>query len=195
MIDRSFHLRSIVKLIELAGDDPNREALKDTPERFLNAWDEWTSGYGKDPDEILKSFEDGSERYNELVFQGNISFWSLCEHHLAPFFGIVHIGYIPNGRIVGLSKLGRLVEVYARRLQVQERMTTQIADALNKYLEPKAVGVVCRARHSCMESRGIKKSGTVTYTSALRGTFREDAVGRSEFLRFVERADAEAANV
>lgn len=179
----------IRRLLILLGEDPNREGLQETPVRFLKAWRYWTSGYGQDPKEILKTFEDGAQDYSELVFQGNIPFYSTCEHHMAPIFGVVHVGYIPDKRIVGLSKMPRLVEVFARRLQVQERMTTQIAHAMQDHLKPRAVGVVVRGRHMCIESRGIQKVGTMTYTSALLGAFRDDQAARSEFLRFVERAD------
>lgn len=174
------------------GEDPEREGLKDTPRRFLEAWKFWTSGYGQDPQKILKTFEDGSQNYSELVFQGNISLFSHCEHHLAPFYGVAHIGYIPKGRIVGLSKMPRLVEVFARRLQVQERLTVQIAEAMNEYLEPLAVGVVLRCRHSCLESRGVQKVGSTTRTSALLGAFKTDISARAEFMSFVTNAERDS---
>ena len=161
----------IASLLGQLGDDPSREGLSETPQRVAKAWAEWTSGYAADPAAILKTFEDGSAGYDALVFQGNITLYSHCEHHMAPFFGVAHIGYIPNGRVVGLSKLARLVDIYARRLQVQERLTVQIASALNTHLEPKAVGVVIECRHLCMESRGIRQAGTTTKTSALHGAF------------------------
>lgn len=172
-------------LIEKAGDDPFRPGVLDTPLRFLKAWEFWTSGYNQDPATVLKTFEDGAQGCDEMIAQRDISFFSLCEHHLAPFFGVVHIGYIPNGRIVGLSKLARLVEVFARRLQVQERLTNQIAEALDNHLQPVGVGVVVEARHLCMESRGVQKSGTSTVTSALRGVFKTKPEARAEFLSFV----------
>lgn len=165
-----------------------REGLRETPDRFAKAWEFLTSGYDQDPEQVLKSFEDGSERYDEMVFQGAVPVWSMCEHHMLPFWGVAHIGYIPNGKIVGLSKFSRLVDIFARRLQVQERLTAQIADALDEHLKPKGVGVVLRCRHGCMESRGIQKSGTVTFTSALRGGLKT-AEARAEFLKFVELAD------
>lgn len=167
------------------GESPDREGLRETPERAAKAWEEWTSGYGVDPKTILKSFADGSENYDELVFQGGIPLFSHCEHHMAPFFGIAHIGYIPSGRVVGLSKLSRLVDVFARRLQVQERMTTQIAGALQEVLKPRAVGVVLQCRHTCMESRGIKRVGSITMTSALLGEFRDEPEARAEFMAMV----------
>lgn len=170
------------------GEDPSREGLAETPERCARAWAEWTSGYDQDPVAVLKSFADGSEGYDELVFQGNISCYSHCEHHLAPFFGVAHIGYIPSGRVVGLSKLARLVDVFARRLQVQERLTVQIAQALQDVLKPRAVGVVLECRHLCMESRGIQRAGTVTKTSALLGAFRDEPDARAEFMSMVTSA-------
>ena len=175
----------IASLVAQVGEDPGREGLVDTPERCARAWAEWTSGYGQDPAAVLKSFVDGSEHYDELVFQGNISVYSHCEHHLAPFFGVAHIGYIPSGRVVGLSKLARLVDVFARRLQVQERLTVQVARALHEALQPRAVGVVLECRHLCMESRGIQRAGTVTKTSALLGEFRHEPEARAEFMSMV----------
>lgn len=172
----------VLRLLQYIGEDPVREGLQDTPKRVLKAWKEWTSGYEKTPEQILKSFEDGSEDYDEMVVVRDLPFYSTCEHHLAPFFGSATIAYIPNKRIVGLSKLGRLLNMYSRRLQVQERLTTQIADALQTCLEPRGVGVVIRARHLCMESRGICCQGHHTITSALRGVFREDSDARREFL-------------
>jgi len=179
--------------LERIGENPEREGLRETPQRFWDAWlDYFAVGYGQDAKEVLKTFTDGAEGYDELVFCGNIGVFSYCEHHLVPFFGIAHVGYIPNGKIVGLSKLARVVEVFARRLQTQERITTQVADALWDNLSPQAVGVVLRCRHLCMESRGIEKVGSVTYTSALRGDFRDDVASRSEFLAFVTRADTKS---
>ncbi len=172
-------------LLHYLSIDSDREGLKGTPNRFIDAWDFWTQGYHQDPKEVLKSFEDGSEQYDEMVFQGNISFWSTCEHHLAPFWGVAHIGYIPKGKIVGLSKLSRVTDVFARRLQVQERLCVQISSAINDNLSPEGVGVVLQCRHSCMESRGIQKAGSVTTTSSLLGSFKEDVAVRSEFLSFV----------
>lgn len=177
------------QLLDWVGENPDRPGLKETPARTVAAWNHWTSGYGVEPRDVLKTFTDGAENYDELVFQGGIPVYSLCEHHMAPFFGVAHIGYIPNGRIVGLSKLSRLVDIYARRLQVQERLTRQIADALFTALDPKAVGVVVRCRHLCMESRGIQRAGTVTFTSTLLGDFRLESSARSEFMKFVELAD------
>jgi len=176
------------ELLRHIGEDPSREGLLETPERAARAWAEWTSGYAQDPAAVLKSFEDGSQGYDELVFQGNIPCYSHCEHHLAPFFGVAHVGYIPRGRVVGLSKLSRLVDVFARRLQVQERLTVQVAEALQEVLNPRAVGVVLECRHMCMESRGIQRTGTVTKTSALLGEFRSEPDARAEFMAMVTSA-------
>ncbi len=172
----------VIRLLQFIGEDPERGGLKETPARVLKAWKEWTSGYGKDPASVLKCFEDGGENYDEMVWQEGLPFYSHCEHHLAPFFGTCTIAYIPNKRVVGLSKLGRIMNIFAKRLQVQERLTSQIADALWTHLSPKGVGVIMRARHLCMESRGVAMQGHQTITSALRGNFLEDAKVRSEFL-------------
>jgi GTP cyclohydrolase I len=174
----------VTRLLEVIGEDPTREGLKETPRRVLAAWKEWSSGYGKDPKEILKSFADGRERYDEMVVVKDLPFYSMCEHHLAPFFGTASIAYIPERSIVGLSKLGRVLEIFARRLQVQERLTTQVADALQDNLAPKGVGVLVKARHLCMESRGYARQGHETVTSALRGVFLKPEV-RAEFLSLV----------
>lgn len=169
-------------LLRWLGEDPDREGLKETPRRVTKAWRDWTKGYSQNPADVLKVFKDGGEKYDEMVVVRDIPFYSHCEHHLAPFFGTATIAYLPNGRIVGLSKLVRLLEVFSRRLQVQERITTQVADSLDDQLQPRGVGVVLRARHFCMETRGVCKAGTETVTSALRGCFVETAV-RTEFLK------------
>lgn len=181
-------IHDAVTQILVAIGETDREGLKDTPARVEKAWAHWTSGYNQDPKEILKTFIDGGEHYSEMVFQGNIAWFSTCEHHLAPFFGFAHIAYIPNGRIVGLSKLSRLLDVFARRLQCQERITRQVADTLMDVLSPLGCGVVLQARHHCMESRGIQKIGTVTITSEVRGNFKERPEVRSEFMDFVKVA-------
>lgn len=167
------------------GDESQREGLLDTPERFAGAWSYWTKGYREDPAQILKTFRDGGEKYDEMVLVRDIPVYSKCEHHLADIFGVAHVAYIPNGRIVGLSKLSRLVDCFARRLQVQERLTTQIADSLVTHLEPKGVAVMLRCRHLCMESRGICQQGHTTITSALRGAILEEASARAEFMSLV----------
>jgi GTP cyclohydrolase I len=170
-------------LITLSGDLVERDGLRDTPRRFAEAFSFLTSGTTKRVEDVLTTFD--SQGADELVFQGSIPVWSLCEHHLLPFFGVAHIGYIPNGRIIGLSKFARIVDVFARRLQVQERLTAQIADALAKHLTPQGVGVVLKCRHACMEARGIKQAGTVTMTSALRGCIKDEAEARAEFFALV----------
>ena len=173
---------NIRRLIQYVGDDPNRGGLLETPTRVAKAWRQWCSGYGGDASQILKVFEDGAENYDEMVVVKDIPIYSKCEHHLADIFGTATIGYIPNGKVVGLSKLSRLADLYARRLQVQERLTSQIADAIDTHLKPKGVGVVIKARHMCMESRGICKQGHYTITSALRGVMKEALEVRTEFL-------------
>ena len=170
------------RLLRSLGEDPARPGLLETPDRVTRAWAHWTSGYAQDPAEILKVFEDGAEQYNELIVVRNIPLYSHCEHHLAPFFGTATVGYIPNGRIVGLSKLTRLVDCFAKRLQVQERLTRQVADALMEHLQPTAVGVVVRCRHLCMESRGIRAIGEETVTSAMLGELLSNRAMRTEFL-------------
>lgn len=169
-------------LLRGIGEDVHRGGLLETPDRAAKAWGEWTCGYAMDPAAVIKTFEDGANGCDEMVVVTGIPFYSHCEHHLAPIFGTVTVGYLPNKRIVGLSKMPRLVEVFARRLQVQERMTNEIANAMMEHLQPLGVGVVVRARHMCMESRGIRLPGTETTTSATRGAFRDDAKVRSEFL-------------
>lgn len=175
----------------LLGDlDPNpkREGLKDTPKRVLKAWEHWTSGNRIDPEALLKTFEDGAASYDEMVFVGAIPFYSTCEHHLAPFFGVAHVAYIPNGRIVGLSKIPRLVDAFARRLSVQERITTQVADTMQNVLMPAGVAVVMQARHMCMESRGVSKPGAVTTTAAMRGVFKDKPHAKAEFYQMIANA-------
>lgn len=173
----------VKRLLKLIGEDANRPGLFDTPERVAKAWREWTSGYRQDPADLFTTFKDGAEKVDEMIVIKDIPFYTHCEHHLAPFFGKATVAYIPNGRIVGLSKINRLVDMYARRLQVQERLTTQIADAIMENLAPVGCAVLLSARHLCMESRGIKQQGHSTVTSALRGVFKEEPSTRSEFMR------------
>lgn len=173
---------NITRMLQFIGEDPARGGLAETPRRVARAWQFWCSGYNKDPKSVLKVFEDGAKGCDEMVLVRDIPIYSHCEHHLAPIFGTASIAYIPDGRIVGLSKLSRLADVFARRLQVQERMTNQIADALDEHLKPKGVGVVIKARHLCMESRGVCQQGHVTITSALRGAIKERPEARAEFL-------------
>lgn len=176
----------VARFLKALGDDPEREGLLETPERFLKAWRFWCSGYNQNPVEVMKAFTDGAAGYDEMIVQTNIPVFSMCEHHLAPFFGVCHIGYIPDGKVVGLSKLSRLVEVFARRLQVQERLTTQIAQSFLDIVYPKGVGVIIKCRHLCMESRGIQRMGAITTTSALLGKFRDEADTRAEFLAYAK---------
>jgi GTP cyclohydrolase I len=176
----------IRNLLQLVGENPQREGLMETPERVVKAWEFWTSGYKMRAEDILKVFEDGAEAYDEMVIVKDIPIYSKCEHHLADIFGTATIAYIPNGRIVGLSKLSRLADMFARRLQVQERLTSQIANALDEHLKPKGVGVMIRARHMCMESRGVRQQGHHTITTALRGVMLSEPATRSEFLMFAK---------
>lgn len=175
---------NFVKLLEnVPKDQPLRQGLEETPARMAKAWAHFTSGYNVDVAKLLKTFEDGAENYDEMVMVKDIPIYSRCEHHLESIFGTATIAYIPNGRVVGLSKLSRVADAFARRLQVQERLTTNIADALHEHLKPTAVGVIIKARHLCMESRGVCQQGHHTVTSALRGVFKTDPTARAEFLR------------
>jgi GTP cyclohydrolase I len=177
---------NITRLLQHIGEDPTRGGLKETPARVAKAWLDWSWGYRQDPATIFKCFEDGAQSYDEMVLQRRIPFYSHCEHHMAPFFGHVDIAYIPDGKIVGLSKLVRLTDIYARRLQVQERLTCQIADAVRIGLKPKGVAVRVTARHLCMESRGTHKQGQDTVTTKLFGVFMEKPEARLEFLESVK---------
>jgi GTP cyclohydrolase I len=171
-------------LLEAIGEDPNREGLRDTPSRVARAWvNELCAGYEQDPVALLRT--QWSNDHHELVLVKDIPFYSLCEHHLLPFHGVAHVGYIPDGKIVGISKLSRLVECFSRRLQIQERLVSQIADALNDNLKPLAVGVVIEAEHMCMTMRGVQKPGSKTVTSAMRGLFFYDGRARGEFLQLI----------
>ncbi len=175
------HISSVLGLI---GEDPDREGLVKTPYRVAKAWRFLTQGYEMDIHDVLNGaiFE---EDYNEMVIVKDIDFYSVCEHHMLPFFGRCHIAYIPNGKIVGLSKLPRIVEVFSRRLQVQERMTQQIAEALRGALQPLGVGVVCEGRHMCMMMRGVQKQNSVATTSEMLGAFEANSKTREEFLRLI----------
>jgi len=188
MSEQQFTEQDWRRLLVSLGEDPDRAGLVETPSRLVTAWKHWTSGYTQDPSELLKVFEDGAEEYNELIVIRGIPVYSHCEHHLAPFFGKATIGYVPNGKIVGLSKLTRLVNCFSRRLQVQERLTIQIANALMTHLEPKAAGVVIRCRHMCMESRGISTEGEETVTSAMLGELQPNLALRTEFLALAREA-------
>lgn len=183
---------AVREILRYIGENPDREGLKDTPKRVLKAWKEWGEGYTQDPDTFFKCFEDGAEKANELVIVHGIRFVSFCEHHMAQITGVASVGYIPNGKIIGLSKLARIVNMYARRLQVQERMTAQIADLLELKLKPKGVGVLVRAEHGCMSSRGVKIHGSKTTTSAMRGALLEEPSARAEFLQLCQMAEQNA---
>jgi GTP cyclohydrolase IA len=177
-------------LILWAGDDPDREGLRDTPGRVVRAYEEFFAGYSQDPREILKRTFTEVEGYDEMIVMNDIRFESHCEHHMVPIIGKVHIGYLPDRRVIGISKLARLVEVYARRLQVQEKMTVQIADTLQEVLQPKGVAVVIEASHQCMTTRGVHKPGVGLVTSRMVGAFRDDASTRREFLAVIGRTGA-----
>ncbi len=178
-------MQNIIKnlLIEV-GEDTTREGLLNTPKRVSKAYEFLTSGYNKNIDEVLNGAI-FNEKYDEMVLVKDIDFYSMCEHHLLPFFGKVHVAYIPNGKIIGLSKIPRIVEIFARRFQVQERMTQQIADTINKYIEPKGVAVVTEANHMCMMMRGVEKQNSSATASAVHGLFQEDARTRTEFLNLI----------
>ena len=172
-------------LLRWSGEDPQREGLLDTPKRVVKAYEDWFSGYGLDPDDYLARTFEEVEGYDELIVLRDIQFESHCEHHMAPIIGRAHVGYLPNGKVVGISKLARVVEAYARRFQVQEKMTAQIAGCIQRALGPMGVGVVVEAAHECMTTRGVHKRGVSMVTSTMLGTFREDARTRSEFLQFI----------
>jgi GTP cyclohydrolase I len=177
--------RAVRTLIAWSGDDPEREGLLETPTRVVKAYEEFFKGYSQDPEEILaKTFEE-IEGYDEMVTLRGIRLESHCEHHMVPFLGHAHVAYLPDHRVVGISKIARLVEMYAKRLQIQEKLTVQIADALDHVLTPKGVAVVIEAEHFCMTTRGVQKPGTITVTSRMTGLFRSNASTRREFLAMI----------
>ncbi|PPV05282.1 GTP cyclohydrolase I FolE [Xanthomonas bromi] len=173
-------------LLRWAGEDPSREGLLDTPRRVAEAYGDWFSGYRKEPREYLERTFEEVAGYDELIVLRDISYESHCEHHMAPIIGKVHVGYLPRGKVVGISKLARVVEGYARRFQVQEKMTAQIAQCIQDVLQPRGVGVVVEGAHECMTTRGIHKRGVSMVTSMMLGSFRDDARTRAEFLQFIE---------
>ncbi len=175
---------AITKVLELLGENPKREGLLKTPHRVAKAWEFLTEGYHEDPKEILNQALFTSTN-DEMVVVRDIEFYSTCEHHMLPIIGRVHVAYIPDGKVVGLSKIPRIVNVYARRLQIQEQMTEQIADAIAETINPKGVAVVVHARHMCMEMRGVQKINSTTVSSALRGLFKSDQRTRSEFYNII----------
>jgi len=184
-IDAMAHVKA---LLEHIGDDTGREGLQETPKRVLKAFAEYFSGYKEDPSEHLKKTFEEVEGYDEIVLVSDIEIHSHCEHHLAPFIGKAHVAYIPNGRVVGLSKLGRLVDGYAKRLQVQEKLTMQIAHAMEDVLQPAGVAVVLQCKHFCMCHRGVRKPGAVTTTSKLSGAFLNNPSSRLELFQLIDSA-------
>ena len=179
--------QAVRTLLDWAGDDPDREGLKDTPSRVVRAFEDWFSGYKEDPIDFLRRTFYQVDGYDEMIVLRDISFESHCEHHMAPIIGKAHIGYLPNRNVVGISKLARVVETFSRRLQVQETMTAQIANCIQDVLKPKGVGVVVEGSHQCMTTRGIHKEGVAMITSRLLGDFRSDSRTRSEFLNIIGR--------
>jgi GTP cyclohydrolase I len=172
-------------LLQWAGDDPAREGLIDTPARVARAFEDWFSGYNQDPEEYMRRTFEEVEGYDDMIVLKDIRFESHCEHHLAPIIGRAHVGYLPNNKVVGISKLARVVEAYARRLQVQEKLNAQIAHTIQKILEPKGVAVVIEASHQCMTTRGVHKTGVNMVTSTMLGDFRSNEITRREFLAVI----------
>jgi GTP cyclohydrolase IA len=181
---------AIRTLLRWAGDDPAREGLKDTPERVARAYEDWFSGYREDPEEFLSRTFEEVDGYDDMVVLRDIRFESHCEHHLAPIIGRAHVGYLPTHKVVGISKLARVVDAYARRLQVQEKMNAQIANCIQKVLEPKGVAVVIEAAHQCMTTRGVHKQGVTMVTSTMLGEFRTNPLTRREFLSVIGNPSA-----
>jgi GTP cyclohydrolase IA len=185
-VSRAQAEEAVRTLLRWSGEDPAREGLLDTPGRVVRAYEDWFSGYGLDPDEYLARTFEEVEGYDEMIVLRDIEFESHCEHHMAPIVGKAHIGYLPRGKVVGISKLARVVDAYARRFQVQEKMTAQIADCIQRVLQPLGVGVVVEGAHECMTTRGVHKRGVSMITSKMLGSFRDDARTRAEFLRFID---------
>jgi GTP cyclohydrolase I len=188
--DRAEAEEAVRTLLRWAGDDPNREGLVDTPARVARAFDEFFAGYREDPLEYLERTFEQVEGYDEMVVLRDIRMESYCEHHLAPILGKVHIGYLPEHRVVGISKLARVAEAYAKRLQIQEKLTAQIANCIDEVLQPKGVAVVIEAEHQCMTTRGVHKPGVTMTTSRMLGAFRESSDTRREFLTFIGKGSA-----
>ncbi len=176
---------AVRKLLLWAGDDPDREGLVGTPDRVARAYKEFFAGYEQDPEEILRTTFEEVEGYDEMVLVKDIGVESHCEHHMVPIIGRAHIAYIPNNRVVGISKLARVVDIFAKRLQIQEKMTAQIANAIENVLQPKGIAVVIDASHQCMTTRGVNKPESSTVTSAMRGVFKDNPRTRNEFLSFI----------
>ena len=188
--DRAEAEEAVRTLLRWAGDDPNREGLVDTPARVARAFDEFFAGYREDPLEYLERTFEEVEGYDEMVVLRDIRMESYCEHHLAPILGKVHIGYLPEHRVVGISKLARVAEAYAKRLQIQEKLTAQIANCIDGVLQPKGVAVVIEAEHQCMTTRGVHKPGVTMTTSRMLGAFRKSSDTRREFLTFIGKGSA-----
>lgn len=183
-LDNHFKKILVESQLRAIGEDPYREGLLKTPDRVVKMWDEIYAGYEKDPAEIFTCFE--SDGYNQIILLRDCEIYSMCEHHCLPFFGKVHIAYIPNKKIVGISKLARLVDIYARRLQIQERIGQQVTDALMKYLKPKGAACIITAEHMCMRMRGVSKQNSTMVTSSLTGVFLEDAAAKNELIQLIK---------
>jgi GTP cyclohydrolase I len=188
--DRAAAEAAVRTLLQWAGDDPTREGLSDTPARVIRAFEEFFNGYHVDPASLLQRTFDEVDGYDEMIVLRDIPFESHCEHHLAPILGRAHVGYLPNRRVVGISKLARVVEAFAKRLQIQERLTAQIAGAIEDALQPRGVGVVIEGTHHCMSTRGVHKAGVSMVTSRLLGAFRTDPMTRREFLSMIDQGGA-----
>ena len=180
--DIQSHITGLLKII---GEDTSREGLVDTPKRVAKSYEKLFEGYGKDPQDVVTVFD--SEKYDEMIIIKDIDFFSMCEHHMLPFFGKVHVGYLPTDKIIGASKIPRIVDIFARRLQNQERLTKQIADTLSELLSPKGIGVVMEAEHLCMKARGVEKLNTIMSTSSFTGLFKSNMNTRSEFLTLIKK--------
>ena len=179
---------AVETLLLWAGENPGREGLNDTPKRVAAAYEDWFSGYREDPVQVLQRTFEEVEGYDEMIVLRDITFESHCEHHMAPIIGVAHVGYLPSNKVVGISKLARVVEAFARRFQVQEKLTAQIANCIEDVLKPRGVGVVINAAHQCMTTRGIHKAGVSMVTSQMLGAFRKDARTRSEFLTMIGKS-------
>lgn len=178
-------IENIKNILKYVGEDPNREGLQDTPKRVVKSWKEIYSGYEKDPKDILTVFD--TDGYDQIVLLKNIEFYSMCEHHMLPFIGKAHVAYIPGKKIVGISKLARLVDIYARRLQIQERIGQQVTTALMELLEPKGAACIIEAQHLCMLMRGVQKQNSIMVTSSLKGVFLESQSTREELMQLIQK--------
>ncbi len=187
--------RAVRTLIQWAGDDPDREGLAGTPDRVVRAYEEFFAGYQQEPEDILQRTFEETDGYDEIVLLRDIRLESHCEHHMVPIIGKAHVAYLPDRRVVGISKLARVVETYAKRLQIQEKLTAQIANTINEVLQPKGVAVVIEAAHQCMTTRGIHRPGVTMVTSRMLGVFRDDPTTRREFLGLIGASDHSRANV